>query len=124
MLQVVPVWIRQIRRMKTSVMQRRLLRWLSLSVHIVYSSGYYKQQYVDFMVNYSGDIARDYHLTANVGTSYEEYDSKGSGYAGDLLRIANKFIYSNIDAANATPSQTGERKSNFAVFGSAELAWR
>ena len=89
-----------------------------------YSSGYYKQQYVDFMVNYSGDIARDYHLTANVGTSYEEYDSKGSGYAGDLLRIANKFIYSNIDAANATPSQTGERKSNFAVFGSAELAWR
>ena len=89
-----------------------------------YSNGYYKQKYGDIMVNYAGEIAKDLRLTANVGTSFEEYTSTSHGYGGDLLRVPNKFIFENIDATKASPSQGESRDNNFAIFASTELAWR
>ena len=70
-------------------------------------------------------MLKSYHATINAGTSFEEYDTKGRGYGGQLLLVPNKFVYSNIDPTQSTASQTGgdSRRRNFAVFASAELSW-
>ena len=85
---------------------------------------YFKQKYVDFMANYNSPIAQDINLTATLGTSYEEYDNKGQGFGGHLFLIPNKFIFPNTNQLQSGGSQSSTRKSNFAVFASAELAWR
>ena len=87
-------------------------------------NSYFKQKYVDFMANYSNALSEDFHLTATLGTSYEEYDNKGQGFGGHLSLISNKFIFANTNPLQSGGSQSSSRKSNFAVFGSAELAWR
>ena len=87
-------------------------------------NSYFKQKYVDFMANYSNALSKDFHLTATLGTSYEEYDNKGQGFGGHLSLIPNKFIFANTNPLQSGGSQSSSRKSNFAVFGSAELAWR
>ena len=87
-------------------------------------NSYFKQKYVDFMANYSNALSEDFHLTATLGTSYEEYDNKGQGFGGHLSLIPNKFIFANTNPLQSGGSQSSSRKSNFAVFGSAELAWR
>ena len=87
-------------------------------------NSYFKQKYVDFMANYSNALSEDFNLTATLGTSYEEYDNKGQGFGGHLSLIPNKFIFANTNPLQSGGSQSSSRKSNFAVFGSAELAWR
>ena len=87
-------------------------------------NSYFKQKYVDFMANYSNAFSEDFNLTATLGTSYEEYDNKGQGFGGHLSLIPNKFIFANTNPLQSGGSQSSSRKSNFAVFGSAELAWR
>ena len=87
-------------------------------------NSYFKQKYVDFMANYSNAFSEDFNLTATLGTSYEEYDNKGQGFGGHLSLIPNKFIFANTNPLQSGGSQSSLRKSNFAVFGSAELAWR
>ena len=87
-------------------------------------NSYFKQKYVDFMANYSNTLSEDFNLTATLGTSYEEYDNKGQGFGGHLSLIPNKFIFANTNPLQSGGSQSSSRKSNFAVFGSAELAWR
>ena len=91
-----------------------------------YSNESYKQKYADIMVNFNKAFATDYYATVNAGVSFEEYDTKGHGYGGDLLLVPNKFTYANVDPGKASPSQTGSdsRKRNFAVFASAELSWK
>lgn len=91
-----------------------------------YSNETYKQKYADIMVNFDKQFAEIYHATVNVGTSFEEYDTKGRGYGGQLLLVPNKFAYSNIDPTQSYASQTGgdSRKRNFALFASAELSWK
>lgn len=86
----------------------------------------FRQKYLDFMANYTSQLSDAFHLTANVGTSYEEYDTKSQGYGGQLLLIPNKFIFANIDSSTGAPTQGGgpSRRSNFAAFASAELGWR
>ena len=90
-----------------------------------YSNETFKQKYADIMVNFDKQFAEIYHATVNVGTSFEEYDTKGRGYGGQLLNIPNKFVYSNVDPTRSTTSQTGgdARKRNVAIFASAELSW-
>lgn len=90
-----------------------------------YSNEFYKQKYADVMANFDKQFAEVYHATVNAGVSFEEYDTKGHGYRGDLLLIPNKFTYGNINPALATPSETGgdARTFNFATFASAELSW-
>jgi len=87
-------------------------------------NSYFKQKYVDFMANYSNAFSEDFNLTATLGTSYEEYDNKGQGFGGHLFLIPNKFIFANTNPLQSGGSQSSSRKSNFAIFGSAELAWR
>jgi len=87
-------------------------------------NNYFKQKYVDFMANYNSALSEDFNLTATLGTSYEEYDNKGQGFGGHLFLIPNKFIFANTNPLQSGGSQSSSRKSNFAVFGSAELAWR
>lgn len=85
----------------------------------------YKQKYADIMVNFDKAFAKVYRATVNVGTSFEEYDSKGRSYGGDLLTVPNKFVYDNVDPTKATALQDGgdSRRRNFALFASAELSW-
>ena len=91
-----------------------------------YSQEAFRQKYVDIMLNYNTTFKNDYTLSANIGSSFEDYDTKGRGYGGHLLRLANKFTYNNIDPNNAVPIETGgnSRKRNIAVFASAELGWK
>mgnify|MGYP001945587171 FL=1 len=90
-----------------------------------YSNSTFKQKYADIMVNLDKDLNTNFHLTANIGSSFEEYDTKGRGYGGQLLLVPNKFTYTNIDPTNSTPSEIGgnSRTRNFAMFGSTELSW-
>lgn len=91
-----------------------------------YSNESFKQKYADIMINLDKQFATDYHATVNAGVSFEEYDTKGRGYGGDLLLVPNKFTFENVDPTKATPEQTGgdSRKRNFAVFASAEFSWK
>lgn len=91
-----------------------------------YSNEKYKQIYADFMVNYSKTFAEVYQARINVGTSFEEYDTKGQGYGGDLHLVPNKFVYDNIDPSSAKPNQTGgdTHIKNTGIFGSAEMSWK
>ena len=90
-----------------------------------YSNEFYKQKYADIMINFDKQFAQVYHATVNAGVSFEEYDTKGHGYGGDLLLVPNKFTYGNINPSVASPFETGgdSRTQNFATFASAELAW-
>ena len=91
-----------------------------------YAQETFRQKYVDIMLNYNTRFKEDYTFSANVGSSFEDYDTKGRGYGGQLLRLANKFTYNNIDPNNSVPIETGgdSRKRNIAVFASAELGWK
>lgn len=90
-----------------------------------YSNEFYKQKYADIMVNFDKQFAQIYHATVNAGVSFEEYDTKGHGYGGDLLLVPNKFTYGNVNSAVASVYETGgdSRTQNFAAFASAELSW-
>ena len=99
--------------------------YASTNGRYTYSNETFRQKYADIMVNFDKQFAEIYHATINAGTSFEEYDTKGRGYGGQLLLVPNKFVYSNIDPTQSTASQTGgdSRRRNFAVFASAELSW-
>ncbi|WP_195407201.1 SusC/RagA family TonB-linked outer membrane protein [Bacteroides congonensis] len=90
-----------------------------------YSNEFYEQKYADIMVNFDKQFAQIYHATVNAGASFEEYDTKGHGYGGDLLLVPNKFTYGNVNSAVASVYETGgdSRTQNFAAFASAELSW-
>lgn len=90
-----------------------------------YSNEFYKQKYADIMVNFDKQFAQIYHATVNAGVSFEEYDTKGHGYGGDLLLVPNKFTYGNVNSAVANVFETGgdSRTQNFAAFASAEFSW-
>lgn len=91
-----------------------------------YSNETFRQKYADIMANLSKPFAGDFYANINAGASFEEYDTKGRGYGGQLLMIPNLFAYDNIDPSTGVPSQTGgdSRKMNIGVFGSAEISWK
>lgn len=91
-----------------------------------YSNETFRQKYADIMANLSKPFAGDFYANVNVGASFEEYDTKGRGYGGQLLKVPNLFAYDNIDPSTGVPSQTGgdNRKMNLGVFGSAEISWK
>ncbi len=90
-----------------------------------YSNESFRQKYADIMVNFDKQFANIYHATVNAGFSFEDYDTKGHGYGGDLLLVPNKFTYGNVNPNLASPSETGgdSRRRNIAFFASAELSW-
>lgn len=85
----------------------------------------FRQKYADVMANFDKTFAEKYRATVNAGVSFEEYDTKGRGYGGELLLAPNKFTYSNVDPTLSTATQTGgdSRKMNFAAFVSGEFSW-
>lgn len=91
-----------------------------------YSQGTFRQKYADIIANYNTKLGESFNLVTNIGSSFEDYDEKNRGYGGQLLLVANKFSYGNIDPATGSPSESGgnSRHRNIAVFGSAELSWR
>ena len=91
-----------------------------------YSNEKFGQRYGDFLITANKGLGEQFRLNATLGTSYEEYDTKGHGYGGQLLVIPNKFTYGNVSPASAAPSESGgnSRKSNFAAFASAELSYK
>lgn len=91
-----------------------------------YSNESFRQKYADVMVNFDKQFAEIYHATVNAGFSFEEYDTKGHGYGGDLLLIPNKFRYGNVNPNLASVSETGgdSRRRNIAFFASAEFSWK
>lgn len=91
-----------------------------------YRQSTFRQKYMDVMLNINKSFCGDFNLMVNAGSSFEEYDTKGRGYGGDLLSFPNKFTYTNINPTTAVPSEEGgnSRTRNIAVFGSAELGWK
>jgi disulfide oxidoreductase YuzD len=91
-----------------------------------YSNETFRQKYADIMANLSKPFAGDFYANVNVGASFEEYDTKGRGYGGQLLLVPNLFAYDNVDPSTGVPSQAGgdNRKMNLGVFGSAEISWK
>ncbi len=90
-----------------------------------YTSEVYRQKYADIMMNFDKQFAEKYHATINAGVSFEEYDSKGHGFGGELLTLPNVFTWGNVNHGLAEAFQTGgnSRTNNFATFMSAELSW-
>ena len=91
-----------------------------------YSNETFRQKYADVMANFDKMFAETYNVTVNAGVSFEEYDTKGRGYGGDLLLAPNKFTFSNVDPTLHTAFQGGgdSRRMNFAAFVSGEFSWK
>ena len=62
------------------------------------------------MVNFDEQFAEIYHATINAGTSFEEYDTKGRGYGGQLLLVPNKFVYSNMETRKSNRWRQSQEK--------------
>ena len=67
--------------------------YASTNGRYTYSNETFRQKYADIMVNFDKQFAEIYHATINAGTSFEEYDTKGRGYGGQLLLVPNKFVF-------------------------------
>ena len=50
-----------------------------------------QQTYLDLMFNIDKAFGTDYRLTANLGTSLEDYRSSGVGFGGPILKVPNLF---------------------------------
>ena len=88
------------------------------------SNDNFNQTYADFIVNIDKPFGDDLHLTANVGTSYEDRHKTGNTMGGRLFHIPNLFSANNYDPSNSAPGQVYSHTRNIAVFGSAELAYK
>ncbi|NMA72720.1 MAG: SusC/RagA family TonB-linked outer membrane protein [Bacteroidales bacterium] len=82
-----------------------------------------KQAYADILLNINKTI-EDFSISANIGVSFNEQSSDGSGYGGPLKDMPNFWNLYNIDKIYGSPSQTGWKERAFAYFGSAELGWK
>ena len=88
------------------------------------SNDNFNQTYADFIVNVDKPFGDNLHLTANVGTSYEDRHKTGNTMGGRLFHIPNLFSANNYDPSNSAPGQIYSHTRNIAVFGSAELAYK
>ena len=85
----------------------------------------YKQTYADLMLNINKKFDKDFVLTANIGTSFDDHYTTSVSVGGRLKTVPNLFSTANVD-----PDVTGgggqgyHRTRNIAVFASAELGWK
>lgn len=82
------------------------------------------QTYMDVMLNLNKKLSEDFSLTANLGSSLEDYRSSSVGFGGPILQVPNVFSSSALDPANNRGQDNAFRKRGTAIFASAELAWR
>lgn len=89
----------------------------------------YNQTYADLMlgINKAFDLGDDVdalHLTANFGSSYEDYLTTGASIGGRLNLIPNLFSAPNFVVNQQGGGETHEHTRNIALFGSAELGYK
>lgn len=83
-----------------------------------------QQTYLDVMFNIDKSFGQDYRLTANFGSSLEDYRSSSVGFGGPILKVPNLFSSAALDPTNTRANDSEFRKRNTAVFASAELSWK
>jgi TonB-linked SusC/RagA family outer membrane protein len=82
-----------------------------------------RQTYADFIANFNKALSKKFTLTANLGTSIQDYRSFGANTDGNLLRYTNVFTIANIDYTRTFPTQYDDRRQIQAIFGTATLGY-
>ena len=83
-----------------------------------------EQTYADVMLNFNKSFGKDFSLTANLGSSYNDRYSRSLSASGYLYKVSNLFSTANFNAVDAGAGQSYYRAKNVAVFGSAELGYK
>ena len=85
----------------------------------------YKQTYADLMLNINKKFDKDFALTANIGTSFEDHYTTSVSVGGRLKTVPNLFSTPNVDPdVTGGGGQSYHRTRNIAAFASAELGWK
>ena len=93
----------------------------------------FRQTYADVMVNVNksfGSYFQDgtelplFHLTANVGASYEDYLTTGVSVGGRLNLIPNLFSAPNLVTNQQGAGESYQHTRNIAAFASMELGFK
>ena len=85
----------------------------------------YKQTYADLMLNINKKFDKDFVLTANIGTSFEDHYTTSVSVGGRLKTVPNLFSTPNVDPdVTGGGNQGYHRTRNIAAFASAELGWK
>ena len=85
----------------------------------------YKQTYADLMLNINKKFDKDFVLTANIGTSFEDHYTTSVSVGGRLKTVPNLFSTPNVDPdVTGGGGQSYHRTRNIAAFASAELGWK
>ena len=85
----------------------------------------YKQTYADLMLNINKKFDKDFVLTANIGTSFEDHYTTSVSVGGRLKTVPNLFSSPNVDPdVTGGGGQSYHRTRNIAAFASAELGWK
>ena len=85
----------------------------------------YKQTYADLMLNINKKFDKDFVLTANIGTSFDDHYTTSVSVGGHLKTVPNLFSTPNVDPdVTGGGGQSYHRTRNIAAFASAELGWK
>ena len=85
----------------------------------------YKQTYADLMLNVNKKFDKDFVLTANIGTSFDDHYTTSVSVGGRLKTVPNLFSTPNVDPdVTGGGGQSYHRTRNIAAFASAELGWK
>ena len=85
----------------------------------------YKQTYADLMLNINKKFDKDFVLTANIGTSFDDHYTTSVSVGGRLKTVPNLFSTPNVDPdLTGGGGQSYHRTRNIAAFASAELGWK
>lgn len=100
-------------------------KWAKPKGNFEYSNTAENQYYADLMLNIDRRF-HDFSLTANLGTSYSDFNADMGGYGGPLQLVPNLFTIGNINPNVGKPTEGGGDQAvrNVAVFASAELGWK
>lgn len=82
-----------------------------------------KQTYGDVLLNINRSFGL-YSITANVGASILDTRYSLTGFGGNLLSVPNLFSYTNVNMAQATPTQDGYHDQTQSVFASIQANYR
>ncbi|HVW62646.1 MAG TPA: SusC/RagA family TonB-linked outer membrane protein [Puia sp.] len=82
-----------------------------------------KQTYGDVLLNINRSFGL-YSITANVGASILDTRYSLTGFGGNLLSVPNLFSYTNVNMAQATPTQDGYHDQTQSIFASVQANYR
>lgn len=82
-----------------------------------------QQTYMDLIFGINKTFA-DFSLTANLGTSLEDYYTSSVGFSGPILKVPNVFSSDALDPNFNRGYDSSFRKRGTAIFASAEVGWK